>query len=69
VSTLRGYLAAGGNYENAATLLSIHRSTLRYRLNRIREISGHDLADPEIRFNLQLATHAQSTIEALRGAR
>jgi sugar diacid utilization regulator len=68
VSTLRGYLAAGGNYENAATLLSIHRSTLRYRLNRIREISGHDLADPEIRFNLQLATHAKSTIEALRGA-
>ncbi len=68
VSTLRGYLAAGGNYENAAALLSIHRSTFRYRLNRIREISGHDLADPETRFNLQLATHAQSTIEALRGA-
>jgi hypothetical protein len=38
--------------------LLLHRSTLRYRLQRIREMSGHDLDDPDTRFNLQLATRA-----------
>ena len=66
VSTLSGYLECGGSYDNAASHLSIHRSTLRYRLGRIREVSGHDLADPDTRFNLQLATRALSTIHALR---
>ncbi|CAM5397877.1 hypothetical protein SALBM311S_10569 [Streptomyces alboniger] len=36
--------------------LAIHRSTLRYRLQRIRDISGNDLADVEARLNLQVAT-------------
>ncbi|MYT41929.1 PucR family transcriptional regulator [Streptomyces rimosus subsp. rimosus ATCC 10970] len=34
----------------------MHRSTLCYRLRRIREISGNDLADVEDRLNLQVAT-------------
>ena len=37
---------------------SVHRSTLKYRLQRIREISGHDLGSPEVQFNLQLAVRA-----------
>jgi DNA-binding PucR family transcriptional regulator len=36
----------------------IHRSTLRYRLNRIRDLSGLDLSDIDTRFNLQVATRA-----------
>lgn len=36
----------------------IHRSTLRYRLQRIREISGLDLADVGNRLNLHVATRA-----------
>ncbi|MGO4422679.1 helix-turn-helix domain-containing protein, partial [Streptomyces sp. MCAF7] len=32
------------------------RSTLRYRLQRIREISGSDLTNAETRLNLQVAT-------------
>jgi len=44
----------------------VHRSTLKGRLGRIRAISGHDLADPETRFNLQLATRALKTREAFR---
>jgi DNA-binding PucR family transcriptional regulator len=39
-------------------VLSIHRNTLRYRLGRIAQISGHDLADVETRLNLHLATRA-----------
>jgi sugar diacid utilization regulator len=66
VSTLSGYLDCGGKYDSAASQLAIHRSTLRYRLGRIRDISGRDLADPDTRFNLQLATRALSTIYALR---
>ncbi|MFC3961526.1 helix-turn-helix domain-containing protein [Nocardia jiangsuensis] len=36
----------------------MHRSTLRYRLGRIRELTGFDLRDMNIRFNLQAATRA-----------
>ncbi|MGH2392392.1 MAG: PucR family transcriptional regulator [Candidatus Limnocylindria bacterium] len=66
VSTLSAYLDCGGKYDSAASRLAIHRSTLRYRLGRIRDISGRDLADSDTRFNLQLATRALSTIYALR---
>ena len=45
----------------------MHRSTLKYRLQRIREISGLDLTDPETQFSLQLATRARDTLAALRG--
>ncbi|HEV7453611.1 MAG TPA: helix-turn-helix domain-containing protein [Pseudonocardiaceae bacterium] len=27
--------------------MSLHRSALRYRLQRIRDVSGHDLNDPD----------------------
>ena len=54
--TLARYFDCGGNYDETAASLSIHRSTLRYRLQRIREISGNDLANVEDRLNLQVAT-------------
>jgi len=56
VTTLTHYLDCGGNYDATAQSLSIHRSTLRYRLGRIRDISGRDLQDVEDRLNLHLAT-------------
>jgi DNA-binding PucR family transcriptional regulator len=56
VTTLTHYLDCGGNYDDAAQSLTIHRSTLRYRLGRIRDISGRDLQDVEDRLNLHLAT-------------
>jgi sugar diacid utilization regulator len=58
VLTLATYLDRGGKYDEAANALSIHRNTLRYRLRRIAEISGHDLADSETSLNLHLATRA-----------
>ncbi|MFD8727079.1 PucR family transcriptional regulator [Streptomyces sp. NPDC059611] len=54
--TLARYFDCGGNYDETAASLSIHRSTLRYRLQRIREISGNDLANVQDRLNLQVAT-------------
>ncbi|MCU1522153.1 MAG: hypothetical protein JWN19_2538 [Arthrobacter sp.] len=58
VHTLAQYLDHGGNYDATADSLAIHRSTLRYRLKSIRQITGFDLADPEIRLNLHVATRA-----------
>jgi sugar diacid utilization regulator len=66
VRTLTHYLDRGGNYEATAAALIVHRNTLKYRLQRIRQITGHDLSDPETCFNLQLATRAWQTITALR---
>lgn len=56
VVTLTQYLDCGGNYDATAKSLTIHRSTLRYRLGRIRDITGRDLQDVEDRLNLHLAT-------------
>jgi DNA-binding PucR family transcriptional regulator len=66
VKTLSVYLECGGNYDATAKALVVHRSTLKYRLQRIRELSGHDLNDPDARFNLQFATRAWATLQALR---
>ncbi|MER6270229.1 helix-turn-helix domain-containing protein [Streptomyces sp900105755] len=56
VETLSRYFDCGGNYDETADSLAIHRSTLRYRLQRIRDISGNDLVNVEDRLNLQVAT-------------
>lgn len=53
--TLRVYLQTNGNIKDAANLLYIHRSSLKYRLERIREIIGIDIDHAEQRFNLMLA--------------
>ena len=66
VETLSAYLECGGSYAETSTALSLHRSTLRYRLQRLREVSDLDLKDPDVRFNLQLATRAWGTLRALR---
>lgn len=66
VATLGEYLDCGGSYDVTATALSVHRSTLKYRLRRIREVSGHDLGSPDTQFNLHVATRAWRTIQVLR---
>lgn len=66
VLTLSEYLECGGNYDASANALSVHRSTLKYRLNRIRQVSGYDLSLPDNQFNLHLATRAWWTLQALR---
>ena len=58
VQTLSDYLECGGSYDESAAALHIHRSTLRYRLARIAELTGHDLRKVDTRFNLHAATRA-----------
>lgn len=69
VHTLTQYLEHGGNYDATAAELSVHKSTLKYRLQRIRDLTGLELNDPDVHFNLQLATRAWATLEAVRGER
>ncbi|WP_116948960.1 helix-turn-helix domain-containing protein [Jiangella endophytica] len=60
--TLRTYLDRGGNYDETAAALIIHRSTLRYRLQRIRDLTGLDLGDPDTRLNLHVAVRGWSVL-------
>jgi PucR family transcriptional regulator, purine catabolism regulatory protein len=53
--TLEVYLDAGGNGVETAERLSIHRSTLNYRLERIEALCGVRLNDAITRTNLQVA--------------
>ncbi|SDI27524.1 PucR C-terminal helix-turn-helix domain-containing protein [Arthrobacter subterraneus] len=66
VHTLAQYLDHGGNYDDTAYSLAIHRSTLRYRLKCIRQITGFELGDPETRLNLHVATRAWRLRYALK---
>jgi purine catabolism regulator len=55
VSTLEAFFAHHGNASQTAESLYLHRNSLLYRLERIRDISGLDLDDADDRFSLQLA--------------
>ncbi|SES44420.1 PucR family transcriptional regulator [Lentzea albida] len=63
VRTLSQFLECGGSYDRTATALMIHRSTLRYRLSRMREITGFDLGDVETRLNVHVATRAWQVLQ------
>lgn len=54
MKTLEVYLAKNGNLNKAAKRLFIHRNTLKYRLQRIEEISGCNLSDAYHRLNVQV---------------
>jgi len=66
VRTLTHYLECGGSYERTSAAIFVHRSTLKYRLQQIRDITGYDLNDPDTRFSLQLSTRAWRTLRSLR---
>lgn len=66
VLTLARYFDSGCNYDEAAAVLSVHRSTLKYRLKRIREILGRDPHDGSARLDLHLATKVWLTLDSLR---
>ena len=58
VRTLEAYLEKGGALAEAASLLTVHRNTLLYRISRIEEIADVDLRDVEQRLNLHVALKA-----------
>ena len=54
LETLQAYLAAG-SVKDAATALNLHRHTVLYRLDKLRDLLGGDLDTPATRLRLQLA--------------
>lgn len=68
--TLEVYLDAGGNAVQTAKQLTIHRSTLNYRIDRIEEVlhlPHNDLSNPQTRINLQMALKLMRLFEVERG--
>ncbi|WP_461177936.1 helix-turn-helix domain-containing protein [Virgibacillus ainsalahensis] len=52
--TLRVYLEQNGSIKKTSDALFIHRSTLLYRIEKIKEILEVDMDDSDIRFNLMM---------------
>ncbi|MCM2390528.1 PucR family transcriptional regulator [Streptomyces albipurpureus] len=61
-ATLSHYLESGGSYDATSEALHIHRSTVRYRLQRIRDITGHDLGNVDTRLNLHVASRIHQVL-------
>jgi PucR family transcriptional regulator, purine catabolism regulatory protein len=66
VESLTALLDAGCRWTEAADRLGVHRHTLRYRMERLRELSGRHPDDPEQRMELWLAIKASQALAARR---
>jgi hypothetical protein len=55
LETARTWLAAAGSTSAAAERLHIHRNTVRYRLQRLEELTGRDPSDPIAAAELHVA--------------
>lgn len=55
LDTLAAYFSSGGNTSQTARALHLSVRAVTYRLDRVRELTGHDPADPTERFALQVA--------------
>src|SRR5207245_196672 len=61
LETLEAYLARG-SVKDAAAALNLHRHTVLYRLDKLRELLGPDLDTPASRLRLQLALDLRKLI-------
>ncbi len=61
IETLEAYLAKG-SVKDAASALGLHRHTVLYRLEKLKEVLGGDLDMPATRLRLQLALDLQKLL-------
>lgn len=61
--TIRAFFIAGGNLRRVSELLFTHYNTVIYRINRIRDVYGVDLRDPDTAFNFQLALKIRELLQ------
>jgi hypothetical protein len=66
VKTVETYLEADGNVTPAAERLFTHRHTVRYRLERVKELCGHDITSTEGREKLGLGLKAMRVLGIAR---
>jgi hypothetical protein len=62
VATVEAYLENDGNVAQTAGQLFTHRHTIRYRLERVRELTGHDISSSEGREKLSLGLKAMRVL-------
>jgi DNA-binding PucR family transcriptional regulator len=62
VQTLETYLSCDGSVSIAATRLHAHRHTVRYRIGRIRELTGHDVTTQQGRERLAFGLRAMRVL-------
>jgi purine catabolism regulator len=62
--TLGAFFAGRCGPKETAAILGVHRNTVLYRLERIRELTGFDLDDADVRLRLQLAYSAHIALFA-----
>ncbi len=68
VDSLRAFLDHNARWEPAAAELFIHRHTLRYRMRKVEELTGRDLASPHDRMEFWLAIRARDLLLRPTGA-
>jgi len=62
LATVEAFLENDGNVTPTAAQLFTHRHTIRYRLERVRELSGHDMSSTEGREKLGLGLKAMRVL-------
>jgi len=62
VNTVETYLENDGNVAQTAASLFTHRHTVRYRLERVKELTGHDIGSSEGREKLSLGLKAMRVL-------
>jgi purine catabolism regulator len=62
--SLAALLDAGCRWSEAADTLGVHRHTLRYRMDRLKERTGRHPDDPQQRMELWLAVKARQALKA-----
>jgi sugar diacid utilization regulator len=62
VNTIEAYLDNDGNVTPTAEQLFTHRHTIRYRMERVKELSGHDITSTEGREKLGLGLKAMRVL-------
>jgi DNA-binding PucR family transcriptional regulator len=67
IPSLQAYLQANARWEAAASQLSVHRHTLRYRIHRVEELTGRDLGSSFDRMEFWLALRARDLLTADAG--
>jgi DNA-binding PucR family transcriptional regulator len=62
----RVYAETGGNVNEAARRLSVHRNTMLYKLERITRLLQRDIRDPDTQFTVWLALRLTDLDETAR---
>ena len=68
VKTLSSYLYQRNDINKTSKLLHVHRNTLIYRLNKIRDLTAVEIDEPEVAWTLQLVFRVLEVLERNRGS-